>query len=229
VGILGNTKDKENALKKVYPDDNVTVVNVSELPKVAATDVELGHWLKDVTANRTGSLGYCATIGNKNYIVTAGHVAFDDGNTVKYGTPSTSYLLGEVIYSSYGGYADAALVEITGNYDVSNETTYGTTITSVHHDCLLNGSSVAFYGQSSGRNSGVIESTSANVFFGGTEPHWAYDLVATSATIAGGDSGGPILRYSQLQGISKGYDADYSYYTKYKRIQQFFSHTSVLN
>ncbi len=149
----------------------------------------------------SGSIGYrCSYQGTSSTqygFVTAAHLAGSVGQSV-YVTPegTTPIICGTVRRLQYSGAVDAAFVETSNGYSISNQTPAGKLIVSSWFTHVPEGTSVILHGRTSGEKSGVVRN---NSFSFTTED--GIDMAETlrcSYSSDAGDSGGIV--FSQING-----------------------------
>ncbi len=166
--------------------------------------------------NAIASFGYRAKRNGYEGIVTAGH-AISAGNS---------------LYDPYqlAGYCEISIT--SGNVDAawcytysspSNITNYGTQLSNSVGSILLYSTAIK-EGKTTGYTTGYITSTSTSYTFaipGSNQTYYLTDIVETTYTCSGGDSGGVVYSYSNaVLGVHTGKSSDgtLSYFTKASNI-----------
>lgn len=210
------------------------------LEKSESTDevlrIRAGHKIYEAGTTSNFTVGFPAT--QRRYtngvwsevegFVTCGHgQGYDDG--INYST-STGTLIGNVKTIILSGNTDASFVETNYDGDPVNILETGERITYATTYSYPEGTSIRMIGARSGEQTGTIMDPSAS----GNFPSGNFtDLVKTTYTSDGGDSGAPVImgsgNYCTLLGIHKGRTGGYAHYVKYSNIKNRLGVSAIIN
>lgn len=213
-----------------YPTDVIIYEHMDDYGELTATTVHPGQSLAvqdqdNAGITEYGTVGFYARSGNICGVVTAGHVAFQNGQLNSLGqAPVLSQ------YRQQGGNLDAAFVPINTTYFNPTRIVYaGGTATIRTYAAPVESYVVTIYGHTyasiyNADQVASIRSTSTTHTYQGIT---YTDLIELNKTVMGGDSGGPVLFGSVLVGIVHGNNGGYGLACKVTNIMNRWGLTLV--
>ena len=175
----------------------VRIEDVAKAPRPMA-DLVGGETLNAEDGGRC-SIGFSATSGDTDYVITAGHCTRPGGTW--FGPDSTA--IGPVAGTSYPG-DDYGLIRVDSPSWTASPLVAGTggriSVTGVAEAPV--GASVCSAGSTSGFVCGTVQARNQTVNYGNGQV--IYGLIRTDICSQFGDSGGPLLAGTQAEGVLSG-------------------------